>query len=828
MAFKKMKTGPYKGLFKFEFGRAGKNYEAEYFNSIEEGQAWLDSKREGSPRQINYEKFGKNYRKSELKKASQFLYEENKISSPDYDKIPSAEKQIVREKLRLNKGIFKKRNMFTPLAKGKQEIIKKYFPDADFSKGKSGFSPKDKSYFKVNDFMRRGFKPAYAPLFKYEQQQLVKAFPDIEFDFSRPGKFGIPGSHPNYKAVSTHLDEPKPYRYPNEVKLRQPRGWTFAQMDRAGDNVYEPILEKPNKPFASDNRIKGFIEKSTGKKYTYANINTHPKYKEIEKIFGIAERSRTPLSNYPTMVKYLPKGFDSKKVWLNDVLQVIADKNGIEGINRAKRAIEIHHAEGVKKNIGNVQPLRRDLNVLAETISKSKNIDTRTGELIKNNIRLELGGKNYGIKPQNPEKYFSNLIKGASTAMQEPKFEKNFVKAITDSPYACKLILNKLVGGGTASCEAEVRRDPLGVAKKLEDVKPTSAALGKVRNAARSFLNFIGLGKNEGVKIFRGDRAGASGKMAKYIPGTSEVEFVPYSDKLRGRFFTTSKKVAEQFADDPSKIKSLTIPQKDFNIGTNLARRINVDQMADQLILPRSVINKLKDGTLKYDSPAFRNILRTLGKGKVFTATAAVGAGAGALVKAFRNDDPDTYLSNENQMKAMLVDTFEEDTLGKAGIGGELAAAGLAVPGSAAVYKARRLPFKDRAAMGPLRAALGPVGKAASGFATPLGMGLTTPLNVASQLREGDSLEDIATNPLNYLGPAFAGTLTKEATRGMNPQGLLARGLRLGMSPAGVRGISKFFGLPGLALSLGYEGYDQYKKYTEGRGFVYNLLNKDE
>ena len=171
----------------------------------------------------------------------------------------------------------------------------------------------------------------------------------------------------------------------------------------------------------------------------------------------------------------------------------------------------------------------------------------------------------------------------------------------------------------------------------------------------------------------------------------------------------------------------------------------------------------------------------------------------------------------------MLVDTFEEDTLGKAGIGGELAAAGLAVPGSGALYKARR-----GKGFGVARSALGPLGKAASGFATPLGMALTTPLNVASQIRQGDSLEDIATNPLNYLAPAFAGSLTREATRGMNPQGLLAKGLRLGMSPAGVRGISKFFGLPGLALSLGYEGYDQYRKYKEGEGFLYNLLNKDE
>ena len=241
-------------------------------------------------------------------------------------------------------------------------------------------------------------------------------------------------------------------------------------------------------------------------------------------------------------------------------------------------------------------------------------------------------------------------------------------------------------------------------------------------------------------------------------------------------------------------------------------------------------LNKINqtEGIIPKLKNAATSFLKFAGKGKAFAVTAGVGAGAGALVKAFRNDDPDTYLSNENQMKAMLVDTFEEDTLGKAGIGGELAAAGLSVPGSAAVYKARRLPFKNRAAMGPVRAALGPVGKAASGFATPLGMALTTPLQIASQLREGDSLEDIATNPLNYLGPAFAGTLTKEATRGMNPQGLLARGLRLGMSPAGVRGISKFFGLPGLALSLGYEGYDQYKKYQEGEGFLYNLLNKDE
>jgi len=252
----------------------------------------------------------------------------------------------------------------------------------------------------------------------------------------------------------------------------------------------------------------------------------------------------------------------------------------------------------------------------------------------------------------------------------------------------------------------------------------------------------------------------------------------------------------------------------------NCASAIDNDPVKTATILDKAPATSSAMAKVKNAASAF---LKFAGKGKVFGVTAAVGAGAGALVKEFRNDDPDTYLSNENQMKGMLVDTFEEDTLGRASIGGELAAAGLAAPGSSAFYKARK-----GKGFGAARAALGPLGKVASGFATPLGMALTTPINIANQIREGDSLEDIATSPLNYLAPAFAGTLTKEATRGMNPTGLLSKALRLGMNPATIRAGSKFLGLPGLALSLGYEGYDQYKKYQEGEGFLYNLLNKDE
>ena len=41
--------------------------------------------------------------------------------------------------------------------------------------------------------------------------------------------------------------------------------------------------------------------------------------------------------------------------------------------------------------------------------------------------------------------------------------------------------------------------------------------------------------------------------------------------------------------------------------------------------------------------------------------TVAAGVGAGALVKQFRNDDPSTYLTNDNQMEGMIISDVEQE-----------------------------------------------------------------------------------------------------------------------------------------------------------------------
>jgi hypothetical protein len=109
------------------------------------------------------------------------------------------------------------------------------------------------------------------------------------------------------------------------------------------------------------------------------------------------------------------------------------------------------------------------------------------------------------------------------------------------------------------------------------------------------------------------------------------------------------------------------------------------------------------------------------------------------------------------------------------------------------------------------RQALGPVGKFLAGSFSPLGVAATLPISVAAQREGGTEWGDIATDPLNWMAPAFASTGAKMATRGMPAGSMLSKALRMGISPRALSLVSRRFGLPGLAVSAGMWGYDKWK-----------------
>ena len=222
--------------------------------------------------------------------------------------------------------------------------------------------------------------------------------------------------------------------------------------------------------------------------------------------------------------------------------------------------------------------------------------------------------------------------------------------------------------------------------------------------------------------------------------------------------------------------------------------------------------------------------LSLLGRGGVkaapLAALAAVGAAAEPLVKQFVADDPNTYLTNENQQKGMLLSLLEreppkvDDEILKwqtPALAGATAAG--AIPGAGAVYKARRSGVPLDKSIGPLkevgktRAALGlsgVLGKALGASFSPLAVAATTPLSIAAERKGGTEWGDIATDPSHWIGPAFASSGAEMASKGIkNP--MLLRALRLGMSSRALMLGSRFLGLPGLALTAGMWGYDKWK-----------------
>ena len=137
----------------------------------------------------------------------------------------------------------------------------------------------------------------------------------------------------------------------------------------------------------------------------------------------------------------------------------------------------------------------------------------------------------------------------------------------------------------------------------------------------------------------------------------------------------------------------------------------------------------------------------------------------------------------------------------------QLPAVGASIAGATAIsapstIKASRSRGLGVEQKGMMRTAGRVLGRGLGVAASP---GLLAPLaamDITSQIAEGDSAADIATDPLNYLYPAFADQ-TPKLTRGL-PSAV--RGIAsLGMSPAALRVLSRA-GILGFGASLGLQG----------------------
>jgi hypothetical protein len=334
------------------------------------------------------------------------------------------------------------------------------------------------------------------------------------------------------------------------------------------------------------------------------------------------------------------------------------------------------------------------------------------------------------------------------------------------------------------------------------------------KNAAHSNAYFSSLDqKTVGIR----DKRYSLDKLKLDIPENKTLDLF-FKNKLLKAARTNEGGVCQIFRAEGGRIG--------YAAGSNCARQMEFAFDNDPLTVTRQ-IEKIDTApnTLKTAATKFLERPFVKGAGK-YGAIAAGGALAAGLVKKFMNDDPSTYLSNENQQKNLLIDMVTgklDDTPEEspAILDYQLPAlGGAAVAGTAAVapstIKAATSKRFGKEPSGITKTALKTLGRGLATLGTPAGLLATEPLFIAGQIQQGDSLTDIATNPFNYMGAAFAGPATEFATKGLSPA--IAKTMRLGISPSVLKTVSRRFGLPGLALSLGISGYETFDDYRNKRG----------
>ena len=311
------------------------------------------------------------------------------------------------------------------------------------------------------------------------------------------------------------------------------------------------------------------------------------------------------------------------------------------------------------------------------------------------------------------------------------------------------------------------------------------------------------------------------------------------------------KVVALNKAEQIAKLKGKTVEE----LFPDLLADPDIKKRTDQILQEKNLVNKFVKKVKSVPGGCRAVVTRALG-GPIDTCEAIIKSNPKAAALKLNNaitatKGPLKDLKQESQKLANLIDTGQVTTADNlprpddAKLADTFKETNLRWNNDVGAFEtpngdiATQADIKQYAADNPMeikvgekpvevatnKSVLANVGKTMARIGAPLPTAVLDSYFIGQQVKEGKGTAEIASNPLNWIGLAAMEPLSKVS--GIAESGKLNSALRLGLNPATIRGISRFAGLPGLAVSTAMTAYDQYKKYQNEEGFIYNLFNKE-
>ena len=396
------------------------------------------------------------------------------------------------------------------------------------------------------------------------------------------------------------------------------------------------------------------------------------------------------------------------------------------------------------------------------------------------------------------EKGYFLDVKGARPYFEatKEKLKTTLINLADDLPKQKQiLVCNFLSNGGLpGDCKKAISQDPEKAAQIISKIPANTKETAAVKDSAQKL-----------IRLYRGEPFKSDPRGIKDLAQKFNVSEAEARKKLlSGQWFSSDPVAASSYTDRLGKIKSVDVTPKEFMDFKKYVDRVNKTKdlsgktrfavgTSDKLsIIPRYKLKEFEDANrLVTEGNLFKKANLESGFGKRTPGVLSYDSLLGGFVDPA---NPSTVV-DQNQIKAwadsnpMTVNVGEE-------------------------------PLK----VATNKSVLSNVGRSLARVGAPLPVAAIDSYFIGKQVAEGKGTAEIASNPLNWLGLATMEPLAKIG--GIAEPGKLNAILRLGLNPATIRGITRFAGLPGLAVSTAMTAYDQYQKYKDGEGFIFNLLNQ--